>query len=155
MRAATVIIAVVLMSIAVPATAAPEDVADRVSRDLMSPFCPGLTIHDCPSDASLELRERITAWAERGWTYDRIVDRLEDEYGEDTLRAAPPKEGLGLLAWWLPGMVLAGGVGLAVALSRRWARPVETTGDGAGLAPITPEERARLDAELQDIRGSQ
>lgn len=157
MRRRTVLVTLVALSLAVgaaaPARAAPEDVANRVARNVMSPFCPGLSLHDCPSDASLELRREILAKARAGWSYERIVADLEAEYGADTVRATPPPGGLGLLTWALPVVALVAGAAIAVARGRRWssARP------GAETAPAieaSDEERARLDAELDRLRAT-
>ena len=103
------------------ALAGPDDVANAVSQKIMSPYCPGLTLHDCPSDAAADLREDIAGWARDGMTEDEIIDRLEDEFGAGIL-ATPPAEGSGLVAWLLPiaGLVAASIAG--VFLARRWTR---------------------------------
>lgn len=146
-------VAAILILGAGPAAASPDDVANRVASNVMSPYCPGLTLHDCPSDASLELRERIGRWAEAGWTYERIVAELEAEYGEEALRATPPARGLGLVAWALPALALLAGGAIAVSLARRWwGDRAAREGAGAPTPVATAEERARLDAELDRMR---
>ncbi|MFN2488609.1 MAG: cytochrome c-type biogenesis protein CcmH [Actinomycetota bacterium] len=132
------------------ASASPEEVATDVANDVMSPFCPGLTLHDCPSDAAASLRERIEGWARDGLDHEQIVARLRAEYGR-VIEAAPPTEGAGLVAWLLPSLVALAGVGLAWSLARRWsARAAHRE------APAAPsgDERRRLDAELADLRRS-
>lgn len=155
----TVVFSLMLLMGAVGnAAASPDDVANRVANNVMSPFCPGLTLHDCPSDASLELRERIVGWAEEGWSYERIIAELETEYGEDTIRATPPARGLGLLAWALPAVALTAGAAIAFMRGRRWwtsAADDEDWGKGMSIHDEdgpTDTERARLEAELDELR---
>ena len=141
--------ALVLMS--GPAQAAPQDVANDISERVMSPFCPGVTLHDCPSDSAVALRDRITAMAEDGFTSDQIMSALEREYG-DTIRAEPLKSGRGLIAWILPALAAIVAISVAWVLMRKWATVPETP---AGYDPdvhITPVDRRRLDAELDRLR---
>lgn len=138
----------VLLAVAAPAAAAdPATVATRVSEQVMSPYCPGVTLHDCASTASLELRRRIEGWAEDGLTEDAILDRLEAEFGPAIL--AVPDGGIPI--WLLPGAALAGGAGAALYLLRRWTGPRTLVPAAASTA--TPAERARLEAALDDLRG--
>lgn len=146
-----VLLAAAGLVLAVPtgALAAPQDVANAVANEVMSPYCPGVTLHDCPSSSAQEMRDEIGAWAEDGMTKDQILDRLEDEFGP-SIRAVPPVEGSGLLAWLLPGLAVAGGAVVAVVLARRWAG--RTPGPGIPVVAASPEAGARLQAELDQLR---
>jgi cytochrome c-type biogenesis protein CcmH len=148
MRVFKAVLAISLMlGAAAPAWASPEDIANDIASDIMSPFCPGVTLHDCPSDRAIELRQQIVEWAEAGWSRDRIMEELVDDYGPQ-IRAAPPVEGTGLLAWILPGVaVIAGGAGALLA-ARRWAR---RSPDGTPTV-VSDADRARLRAELDQMR---
>lgn len=126
----------------------PQDVANDVSANVMSPYCPGVTLHDCPSDAAMRLRERIVMWAERGWSEDRIVDHLEEQWGV-AVRATPPAEGLGLIAWLAPLAALLAGGCIAVPLARRWSRRRAAREPAREL---TEDERRRLDREMRTVR---
>lgn len=136
-----VVAAVIGLLFASPALAGPEDVAARISKEVMSPFCDGVTLHDCPSAEADELRREIASWARAGMSERAILDRLEREYG--AVRGAPDNA----FAWLLPGVaVLVGAVGVLV-LARRWVRP-------PGAPPrVSSEERERIDAELGAYRG--
>jgi len=140
------------LAVAVPAAAAPQDVANDISQNIMSPFCPGVTLHDCPSDSAVALRDRITEWAEDGLTRAQIMDRLILEYG-DTIRAEPPRSGSGLVAWLLPVLAALGAAGITWKLLRRWAHGPETPGGSGPDVHVTPADRRRLDAELDKLRG--
>ena len=133
-----------LVLLALPGAAAePADVANSIASEIMSPWCPGVTVHDCPSPESMELRDQIERWAAAGWSRDRIIERLVDEYGERIL-GSPPARGVGLLAWILPLLGIVAGASLAARLLTKWtSRP-------RGERPVvaTPEERERLEHEL-------
>jgi cytochrome c-type biogenesis protein CcmH/NrfF len=139
-----------------PATAfaAPEDVANDVSSSIMSPYCPGVTLHDCPSDEAIDLRERIVGWAAAGWSRQRILDTLEAEFGPQ-IRALPPAEGKGLLAWVLPGLGAVAGVALAWTLARRWSSGGRSAASPAPPPRASEEDRRRVNAELARLRGIQ
>lgn len=126
---------------------APQDVAARVSGRVMSPFCPGVTLHDCPSQQADELRLEIQTWAEEGLSEDAIMTRLERDYGPQ-INAAPPARGAGWLAWLLPGLALAAGAALAWQVLARFSTPRSAP----AVPDATPEERRRLQAELQQVR---
>ena len=135
------------------ATAAPEDVANRISEQVMSPFCPGVTLHDCPSPQADALRERIRGWAAAGQSEDRIMERLVAEYGEE-VRATPPGDGGGITAWVVPALVAVAGATTAGFLARRWTKARAREREKEDLEArrryreLTPEQRERLDAEL-------
>lgn len=150
MRLAGFVVAAVL-ALCGTAFADPQDVANDIAREMVSPYCPGVTLHDCPSDKSHELRARMAAWAEDGMTKDQIWTRLEDEFGEN-IHAAPSTSGSGLWAWVLPLVAVAAGLALLALLALRWSRR------SAGAPPdveVTPEQRRRLDVELAAFRDGQ
>lgn len=143
---------VVLVFLLSPTTAAaapsPSDVATTVAQNVMSPFCPGLTLHDCPSEAATDLRARIESWARAGRSRTEIMSRLRDEYGP-AIAAAPEPRGRGLVAWLLPlAAAVAGALVVAVG-ARRWSSPVP---DPEMRPRLSRDERARLDRELARIR---
>jgi cytochrome c-type biogenesis protein CcmH/NrfF len=125
-----------------PALAGPEDVASRISNDVMSPFCDGVTLHDCPSAEADELRREIETWARSGMSERAILKRLEREYG--VVRGAPDNAA----AWLFPALAVLVGAVCVLVLSRRWAKRSHGT-----PARISPEERQRIDAELGAYRG--
>ncbi len=160
MRGKALLVAVTCWSLlaVAPATAlaAPEDVANDIAGRITSPFCPGVTLHDCPSQAAADLRNRITTWAEAGWGPTRIMARLESEYGPE-IGAVPPASGTGLVAWVLPVVVLAAGAGLALTLIRHWSAATRRARTGEAPEPdslsLSLSERRRLDDELAAFKG--
>lgn len=136
------------------ASAAPEDVANDISSEVMSPYCPGVTLHDCASQEAVDLRERIVGWAAAGWSRARILDTLEAEFGPQ-IRAAPPAEGTGLLAWLLPALAVLGGVAVAWTVARTWSSRGRSGGASRPPTRASDEDRMRLDAELARLRESE
>jgi cytochrome c-type biogenesis protein CcmH len=150
LRVASILAGVLLALVPIGALAGPDDVAVSVSQKIMSPFCPGLTLHDCPSDAAAELREDIAGWARDGMSEDEIIERLEDEFGPGVL-ATPPKEGSGLIAWLLPIAGLLGAAVIGILLARRWTRATAREGT-IDASAMNAGDRVRLEAELREIR---
>jgi cytochrome c-type biogenesis protein CcmH len=131
-----------------PAQAAdPQEVTERVARQVMSPFCDGLTLHDCPSQQSVELRAEVLAMAKRGMSANAIVDELVARYGE-RIRGVPEPQGTDLLVWVLPGLAVVAALAAATILARRFSARQP---DQSRLPP-TAEEQARLDAEMNMFR---
>ncbi|MBW3595195.1 MAG: cytochrome c-type biogenesis protein CcmH [Actinobacteria bacterium] len=129
-----------------PAAAAPEDLANEVSAEVMSPYCDGVTLHDCPSRAALELRDRIEGWARDGWSKSQIMAELEREFGPGI--HATPQDKEGVAAWVLPAAALLVGVAVAAALAMRWTRR-----RGAEQPePVDPSDHARVERELAALR---
>lgn len=141
-----------LIALLLPAPAAsaagetPEDMANRISGEVMSPFCPGVTLHDCPSDAATEKRLEIEGWARSGWSEDRIMAQLEDDFGQNI--RANPSGTRGLVAWAIPAAVLAAGIATALYLSKRWI----SAPDPDGETRIAPEDHQRVESELRMLR---
>jgi cytochrome c-type biogenesis protein CcmH/NrfF len=130
------------------AAQAPQDVANSISEHVMSPFCPGVTLHDCPSDNAVGLRAQIARWAAHGWTRQRIMTKLLAEYGPD-IRAVPSDQGASLLVWLLPGFALLAGGATAAVFARRWSRPAP---DPVAPPALDPRDRNRLEEELALVR---
>jgi cytochrome c-type biogenesis protein CcmH/NrfF len=148
----------VLVLLASPAAAGPEDLANEIAAKVMSPFCPGVTLHDCPSAEAAALVDRIEKWARQGRSEDEILGDLEAEYGVG-IRSTPPIGDGGWFAWALPGAGLLIGLVLGGLLLRRWTnRPAEEDPrDEARAGPIARDEldesdRRRLQRELALLR---
>jgi cytochrome c-type biogenesis protein CcmH len=149
-----ILMSLVIVALASPASAqSPEDLANDISQKVMSPFCPGVTLHDCPSQSALDMRDRIEGFARSGMSEAAIMERLEAEYGE-AIRAEPSSEGAGIVAWLLPALVALAGGALAVTLVRRWsARRAKPIAGEPSRVATSAAERQRLDAELGRLRG--
>lgn len=111
-----------LITCAEPSVAAPElsssqeQDAEALFSSLMSPFCPGRLISDCPSGKASELKDVVRSELASGKTIETIKGELYAQFGENILRPVPEERGFGLLAWILPGAFFL--IGLAVVA--RW-----------------------------------
>ena len=146
-RRITILVAVWLTLGTAAYAASPEEAANSVAGEIMSPFCPGVTLHECPSREALRLRDRIESWFQDGLTRDEVMARLESEYGPQ-IRAVPTSDGVGLLGWLLPiGGVLAA-IGLGIWLTAKWSRsrPPET------VSTMEEADRLRIEEELAAVR---
>jgi cytochrome c-type biogenesis protein CcmH/NrfF len=89
----------------------PDGWAYAMAHDLMSPFCPGRTLAECPSPQADELRLWILTQAAAGAPQEEIQEALYERFGDQIL-SAPRPEGWGLAAYVIPivGFILGGGV---------------------------------------------
>jgi cytochrome c-type biogenesis protein CcmH len=130
--------------------------AEAVEGRVMSTWCPGLTLAECPSAQATALRSEIAAKVAGGWTNARIDAWLVANYGEGIL--GRPR---GVTAFLVPAIaILAGGGVVAVLLrTRKSGRD-----DGPGSQPADPMPPApqsgpaspyhdRLETELRRFAG--
>jgi cytochrome c-type biogenesis protein CcmH len=145
---AALVLALVLT--AASAAAQPRDLdarAHQIFTSVMSPYCQGLLLADCPSRAAFELRLDIRARLEAGETPADIEQSLYHRFG-DVIRAVPPPSGSGLVLRLVPVVVLLLSLAaLMLFLARARA--------GEQGPPPRPElDRAmeeRLNQELEDL----
>lgn len=126
-----------------------RQLAADLSAELMSPFCPGRRLVDCTSSQAYDLRDEIAGRLAAGESVDQVRADLVRQYGHEIL-GAPPAEGVGLLAWWLPALLASVTLGV-VALTI--TRATQAAGMPApAVAPGGDASRlARLDDELRDL----
>ena len=150
MKAATLVI-VAYFAFAGSATANRQvDDADinahRIFSELMSPYCPGLMLADCPSPDAFDLRAEIRARLAAGETPAQVKADLFARYG-DSIRATPEPREWGLLLWAAPFVVLAasfGGLAWYLAHRRPIAEPERPPAADRDL-------ENRLDDELESL----
>ena len=122
-----------------------EERARGLHEELRCMVCQGQSIGD--SDAALArdmraiVRERIAA----GESDADVRGFLTDRYGDYVLLDPPVKPETYAL-WFGPAAVFVAGAAIAIALLRRSRAGAR----GAGAAPLSAEERRRLDALLDD-----
>ena len=72
--------------------------AEGVFQQILSPFCTGRSLNDCPSSQAHDLKEEIKNELKNGVSEESILESVFSKYGEK-YRAVPKAEGFGLVAW--------------------------------------------------------
>ena len=132
---------------AAPASAQPEGWAHDLSSEMMSPFCPGRTLADCPSPQADSLRMWILVQESAGRSRQDVEEELYERYG-DVILAAPRAEGIGIAAYAVPVLAFLGGGGLIAWLLRRLT--ARAAADPEPKISAVPGESA-LESELERI----
>jgi cytochrome c-type biogenesis protein CcmH len=88
----------------------------------MSPYCPGRALAECPSPQADALRLWILEQARAGATREEVEAQLLQSFGDQLLQA-PRAEGVGLVAYVVPALLVAGGAGLLALFLRRQSAP--------------------------------
>lgn len=146
------LLAALVMAAPLSAQPQPGQAAADLSRELMSPFCPGKLLADCTSSQAFELRDVITTRLTSGDTVAAVKADLVRQYGRAIL-GAPEPIGIGLLAWILPaliGLATAVGIGLKVARATRETLAARVAPVPA-VAGIDAGALSRLDDELREL----
>lgn len=146
----------------VEGTFRPHPEAEKAISRLLSPFCPGFMLSQCPAAESLALRDSLQAFALQGWNADALEAWMLSRHGEE-YRAVPKRSGAGLLAWILPPMALLLGLGgVGVALRRFLGHRGGDEAEGGvedGLPSTAPlpsaDEETRLREALRDLEFSE
>ncbi len=103
---------------------------------------------------SAGMLKTLDAGVANGDTDATIIQRFIAEFGTAVL-SEPPKSGLNLVAWYLPGTTLFLGMLLVIFVISRWRkRPVAAIAGPAAGSGISPEllarARAQASRETQD-----
>jgi cytochrome c-type biogenesis protein CcmH len=140
-----VLLILVVLFAAAPVAYASEErpTLAELEDEVMCPVC-GTTLDQSNAPAAEQIKRVIATRIAAGDTKAEIKDRLVAEFGPAIL-AAPPREGLGLLAWWLPLVGILAAAALVGLGAWRWSRARPRAPAGGRLDPAL--ER-RLDDEL-------
>lgn len=121
-----------------------EKRAHALGKDLRCLVCQNESIEDSNADLAKDLRiivrERIAA----GATDDQVRQYVVDRYGDYVL-LKPPFKGSTLVLWLGPFALFLAGLGAVALFYRR-----RKTQAPAQPAPLTAEEKRRLDSLLKD-----
>jgi cytochrome c-type biogenesis protein CcmH len=136
--------------LAAPAARASEQhpTQAELEGEVMCPVC-GTTLDQSDSPAAQQIKRVIARRIAAGDTKSEIKARLVANYGESIL-AAPPHHGFGLLAWWLPIAGITAAAALVGFGAWRWSRAREPA---PAAAPLDPALERRLDDELRRYEG--
>jgi cytochrome c-type biogenesis protein CcmH/NrfF len=113
-----------------------------VMNELMSPYCPGRLLSDCPSPQAQTLRMWLIVQEAAGRPRAEVEAEVVARYGESIL-AAPRAEGFGIAAYAAPAAAFVAGGGLLLWFLRRQTRK--------SPAPLAPAPSAAFDPELERL----
>ncbi len=127
--------------------------ANEIYQQVFSPFCPGRSLNDCPSSKAHELKRDMRGKLEQGVPPEVVLEEVFQQYGNQ-YRAVPQYAGFGKLVWWAPALFLTLGLVVALVIARgkrvkgflATAAVVESSETSS--APVSPELKARIEAEL-------
>ncbi len=123
-----------------------EERAKALHEALRCMVCQGQSIADSNAELARDMRVIVRERVAAGESDDQVVTFLTDRYGDFVL-LSPPVKPLTYVLWFGPALVLVAGVVSVIFLLRRRRAAMDT---GVGAAPLTEEERRRLDALLDD-----
>jgi len=124
--------------------AAAEAQARALFTEVMSPFCPGLTLADCPSPDAFTMRGDIERRLKAGESRDAIVNELVETYGAQIL-ADPSDTAIGSIVWGVP---IALSLLAAAALAFFLRRATRARSPEVQPPPESAQMRSRVDDEL-------
>jgi cytochrome c-type biogenesis protein CcmH/NrfF len=134
-----------------PPSPAEERQATAIARQTMSPFCPGRTLADCPSEYAGEWRRDIQRMLVAGRSPAEIQDELERRAGAN-LSGIPARD----TSYWVPAAFALLGVAVLGTIFVRLRRSAPKAGapqaaeDSASDADkSTSIDDERLEAELR------
>ena len=144
---ASVVVALVLLL--APAALAADGWSYDLAHELMSPFCLGRTLAECPSPQADTLRMWLHVQEANGRPVEEVTAELVERFGEQIL-SAPKPEGFGLAAYVLPVVAfLAGGVLVGRFLRKQTREAAARPAPAApAAAPLDPELERFVDEEL-------
>ena len=116
----------------------------EIARQLRCPVCVSESVADSNASVSIEMRQVIQEQLESGRSEQQILAYFQNSYG-DWILLEPPKRGIHLLVWLLPGIAAVIGVAALALFVRRWLRAGRETSD----VPQEDLERVRKALEEQ------
>lgn len=126
----------------------PEGWAYKMAAELLSPFCPGRTLAECPSPNAESLRLWIIVQEAAGRSRSDVEDELYARYGDD-IRSAPRAEGFGVTAYAFPILAFVGGGGfLAWFLRRQAGGDDDDDPPPPAVGDLDPELARQVDEDL-------
>jgi cytochrome c-type biogenesis protein CcmH len=92
-----------------------------ITGKVMSPYCPGKLLSDCPSGKASELKSILRDKITSGASEADLMTYLEDQYGKETIQSAPGTKGFDVFAWITPFAFLLVGAVLFWKWLKNWS----------------------------------
>lgn len=125
-----------------------EERARELSKGLRCVVCQNESIDTSNAEIARTMRLKVRERLVEGDSDAEVMDYMVSRYGDYVLMRPPVRPSTYAL-WFGPAVILLlGALGVALYLGRRRRQP-------AGVPPdLTPEERARVEALIEERRGS-
>jgi cytochrome c-type biogenesis protein CcmH/NrfF len=140
-----------LLLFALPLTGAGADRFGTLGHRLMCSCGCGQVLLECNHvgcPRSDGMRTELAAGIDRGDSDDLVLQSFVQKYGA-TILAAPTATGFNRIAWIMPFIALALGLGAAIFFIRRWRKQRSPATQAPTAAVLNPyQEQARRETEL-------
>ncbi len=109
---------------------------NAVSELLRCPVCQGTSVADSPAESALAMKREVQDLVAKGYDTEQVLLYFESSYGE-FIRLEPTTEGMNVLVWALPVVLLAAGaLGIGASVRRRGVAPAAHASAPAATVPI-------------------
>jgi cytochrome c-type biogenesis protein CcmH len=134
----------------VPANFVSDDQVNAIAKEMYCPVCESTPLDVCPTQACAEWRELIRQMLAEGQSEAQIKQYFVDRFGPQVL-ATPPAQGINLLVYVIPPVIILAGVLLLYGAFRSWRRAAPQVRMAAPRAPnpLDDEYVQRLEEELR------
>ena len=126
----------------------PEGWAYDLAGEMLSPFCPGVTLAECSSSQAKSLTMWMVVQEAAGRSRAEVEEELYARYGEQ-IRPTPRTDGFGLAAYVIPiGAFAAGGLLIAVFLRRQTREAAFEASEQDAASELDPELARIVDEDI-------
>ena len=123
----------------------------QIAAGLHCPICKDLSVADSPAPLAQQMRKEIARKLSAGESADQIRAGFVAAYGDSVLMS-PPSQGLAGAAYYLPWLVLACGLVVAVTLLRRWLRTPASDPAEAETSKLSEAQLRAVAKEVAQLR---
>jgi cytochrome c-type biogenesis protein CcmH len=109
----------------------------EVASLLRCPVCQGLSVWDSPSESALAMKAEVQDLLAKGYDTDQILLYFETSYGE-FIRLEPKAEGINLIVWTAPGLLVLGGLAMVLWVAAARGRPAPAVAPAVAAAAGAP-----------------
>ncbi len=120
----------------------------EIAKTLRCTVCQTENIWESGAPLAVQMRGAIRERLKLGHTPEEIHAYFLSRYG-DYILMQPPKHGANWLIWLAPFILLLVGGFFLYKEVKQWVKPPSTQPTEPQLPPLDPEDRKRLDQELQ------
>jgi cytochrome c-type biogenesis protein CcmF len=113
--------------------------------------CGRKRVGECTCELAGEMRKEIASLVAAGKSRDEIIAHFIQKYGSQEVLSEPIDQGFNRLAWLLPYVIGAVGIGTVGAVAVRWSRHARHADPADAAPPADSALQTKLDDELRDL----